>query len=421
LKKASKQKSMKKQPEIQKEVRCRVNEVVLFLLFVLLIISCRESSPGEYTIMSGLFRQTITETGELVAVNASYVSMPRINYVYGYNFKVIGLVEHGTNVHKGDSIIKIDPSSIYKYIIEKEESLENEQATANKLKVQMENTLQDLKAQLKNEQASYDLKKIERDRSFFESENTRRVKELEFLQAEIKLNKVKRNQRLRPIIDSLDYKIQKIKVMQREAELRSARETLKLMLIKSPGDGILQIRNNMRTGQTIRLGDEVYLGSLIASIPDIRRMKALTFANETDISKIRSGMNVIVRLDALPSVPFHGEISEISKICTERDKDNKEKVFKVQVLISESDLRLKPGMTVSCEYVCHEGDKDLFVPNKCIYVKGNHSYIFLKKRGSFQQVEVDRGPSNTYYTVIKGNFKPDQKLELPENILTNFK
>jgi len=123
--------------------------------------------PGEYTVMSGQFRQTITETGELVAVNASYVSMPRINYIYGYNFKIIGLVEHGKNVQKGDSIVKVDPSSIYKYIIEKEESLENELATANKLKVQMENNLQDLKAQLKNEQPAYDLKKLEFEKVLF--------------------------------------------------------------------------------------------------------------------------------------------------------------------------------------------------------------------------------------------------------------
>jgi hypothetical protein len=409
---------MKKQPNIQKGILLRIIQVGLCLLLFLLLTSCRKSSLGEYTVMGGTFRQTITETGELVAVNASYVSMPRINYVYGYNFKIIGLVEHGKNVHMGDSIVKVDPSSIYKYIIEKEESLENELAAANKQIVQMENNLQDLKAQLKNEQAAYDLKKLEVERFSFESENKRRTKELEFQVAEIKLNKVKRNLKIKPPLDTLDFKIQKIRVMQREAELKSAKETLELMLIKSPGDGILQVGTNMRTGQTIRLGDEVYLGSMIASIPDIRRMKVLTFVNETDISKVRPGMNVIVRLDALPSVPFHGEISEISKICTERDE---EKVFKIQVIISESDLRLKPGMTVSCEYICHESDKDLFVPNKCLYTKNKHSYIFLKKRGSIQKAEVEKGPSNTYYTIIKGDFRSGQRIELPEKILTNLK
>jgi HlyD family secretion protein len=412
---------MKKQQNIQRGIITHISQAVICFLLFLLSTSCSKSSLGEYTVMAGSFRQSITETGELVAVNASYISMPRINYIYGYNFKIIGLVEHGKNVHPGDSIVKVDPSSIYKYIIEKEESLENEQATANKLKVQMENNLQDLKAQLKNEQAAYDLKKLELEKSSFESENTRKIKELEFQQAIIKLNRLKRNLKLRPILDSLDFKIQKIRIMQREDELKSARETLKLMLIKSPGAGILQVGINMRTGQTIRVGDEVYLGSMIASIPDLRRMKVLTFINENDIRKVRPGMSVIVRLDALPSVPFHGEISEISKICTERSTENKEKVFKVQVNISESDLRLKPGMTVSCEYICYESDKDLFVPNQCLYTENKHCYIFLKKRGSIQKVQVDKGPSNTFYAIVKGDFRAGQRVELPENILTNLK
>jgi multidrug efflux pump subunit AcrA (membrane-fusion protein) len=386
------------------------------ILLISLSISCRNNSSGEYTVLSGPFRQSVTQTGELVAVNASFITMPRINYIYGYNFKIIGLVEHGKNVHKGDSIVKIDPSSVYKYIIEKEESLENELATANKQKVQMENNLQDLKAQLKNEQAAFDLKKLELERFRFESENKRKIKEYEFQQAEIRLKKIKRSLSIAPALDSLDRRIQKIRVVQRESELKVARETLKQMLIRSPIDGIFQITSNMRTGQTIRLGDEVYLGSMLASIPDIRKMKVLTFVNETDIRKVQTGMKVIVRLDALQSVPFHGKISEISKICTDREK---EKVFKIQVIIDESDPRLKPGMTVSCEYICYENDKDLFVPNKCLYSENKHFYLFLKKRNSSRKVEVDKGPSNTYYTIIKGEIKSGQKLELPEKALIN--
>jgi len=409
---------MKKQLHIQKAILLKVSPIALCLTLLMTSPSCTKNNSGEYTVMKGSFRQTITETGELEAVNASYISMPKISYVYGYSFKIVGLVEHGKNVHRGDSIVKIDPSSIYKYIIEKEESLENELAAANKQKVQKENNMQDLEAQLKNEKAAFDLKKLEVERYSFESEHKRKIKELEFQQAEIKLNTIKRNLMLRPKIDSLDSKIQNIRVIQRESEVKSAKETLKLMLITSPLDGILQIKQNMSTGQTIKLGEEVYLGSLIASIPDISKMKALTFVNETDIRKIYPGMKVIVRLDALPTVAFHGEISEISKICTERDN---EKVFKLQVIILESDIRLKPGMTVSCEYICYESDTDLFVPNKCLSTENGHSYIFLTRRGSIQKVEVEKGASNTNYTIIKGDFRPGQRLELPETILTKVK
>jgi HlyD family secretion protein len=89
-----------------------------------------------------------------------------------------------------------------------------------------------------------------------------------------------------------------------------------------------------------QVGDDVFFGGQIASIPDLTRMKALSHVNETDISKIRTGMKVIVRLDALPAVEFNGIVTFISKICSER---NGKKVFLTEIEITESDIRLKAG------------------------------------------------------------------------------
>ncbi len=120
------------------------------------------------------------------------------------------------------------------------------------------------------------------------------------------------------------------------------------------------LKETGRTGQTIKVGDEVYLGNPVARIPDIRTMKVKGLFLENDISKIKPGLNVIIRLDALPSVPFHGKINKVSRVCIEQDK---KKVFLTEVLISETDLRLKPGMTVSCEYITYEGEDEIYVPN----------------------------------------------------------
>ncbi len=63
-----------------------------------------------------------------------------------------------------------------------------------------------------------------------------------------------------------------------------------------------------------KVGDTPYQGQILASIPDVTWMKVKTYVNESDAKKIYKGMKVIVRLDALPSVPFNGSITEISKI-----------------------------------------------------------------------------------------------------------
>jgi HlyD family secretion protein len=384
---------------------------VLFILTV----SCDNRKERGYKVLKGPFRQSVIETGELEAVNSSTLSMPRINSIYGYNFKIIGLAEHGKNVRKGDPVITVDPSSVQKYIIEKRESLENEIASANKLKAQLFNNMQDLKAQLRNEQSSYDIKKLEFERSAFESEGIRKVIELEFRQADIRLNKLKRNLELRPRLDSLDYRIQQIKVIQKENELKAAQETLKQLVVCSPLDGIFVVEKNYRTGQIIKVGDEVYLGFAVARIPDIRTMKVKGIVMENDISRIKPGLDVIVRLDALPSVTFKGKISKVSPVCI--DQDNK-KVFLTEVLISGSDQRLKPGMTVSCEYIIHDGKDEVYVPNNCILEENKHFYLFVRRRGKIRKTEVKTGPSNNMYTTVSGDLRTGQDLVLPEDILT---
>jgi hypothetical protein len=396
-----------------------ITKFILFLLFISSSLSCNKDTQEVFTVMSGSFRQSLRQTGELVALKASFIPMPDIDWQYGYQFKIIGLAEHGKIVHKSDSIIKLDPASVYKFIIEREDMLENELADAKKQVVQSENNIQDLNAQLKSEQAAYDLKKLEVERSKFDTDVKKRITELEFQQETIKLNKVKRNLDLKPILDDFDRHIQRIKVVQRQNELINAKEALKLFLLRSPLDGIFQVAVNDWTDnpQMWKVGDTPYQGQILASIPDVTWMKVKTYINESDVKRVHKGMKVIVRLDALPSVPFSGSITEISKICVARDK---EKVFNVVVGIDESDLRLKPGMTVNCEYILYESDKNMFVPNRCLLKERGHSYIFLKKGGSVRKVEVQAGASNINHTVITGDVKPGQKL-VPFNDVLNSK
>jgi multidrug efflux pump subunit AcrA (membrane-fusion protein) len=268
-----------------------------------------------------------------------------------------------------------------------------------------------LRALLRSEQATYDLKKLEVERGRFESENKRKIKELEFKQSTIRLNKAKRQLERKPVMDSYDYKIQKIKIIQGESNLADAREVLNRLVIVSPAAGLFQVGQNRFEWppQDLKVGDRVGSGSLIARLPDIMQMKVRTSVNETDISKIRTGMKVLVRLDALPEVPFHGLISDIGRACLSSER-GKENIFKVVVVVEESDLRLKPGMTVSCEYVCFETDESLYVPNSCLLKQAGKSYVFLRKGGSIQKTEVRAGPANSNHTIISGEVGPEQSL-----------
>jgi hypothetical protein len=103
------------------------------------------------------------------------------------------------------------------------------------------------------------------------------------------------------------------------------------------------------------VGDEVWRGNAMASVPDLTWMKVDTQINENDFLRIKVGDKVLVRLDALPEVSFEGWVSNIGLFCHAKDPNKpRHKVFDVEVRIKVSDERLKPGMTVSCEFLPSE-------------------------------------------------------------------
>jgi len=387
----------------------------LLIVCLVLLNSCMPADPGEYQVMKGAFRQSVIETGELQAVNAYSLFLPGISYLYGSTFKIIGLTEHGTTVSAGDTVIVLDPASVQRTVISRQESLENEIAAMNKLKAQLMNNMQDLRAQLTSEMSTYELRRLNFEKSGFESEGMRRVNELEFRQAGIRLERIKRKLEMRPVLDSLDLLIQKIRLAQRESDLSSAIETLDKLTVVCPIGGIFVVENNRRTGQMLKVSDDVNLMYPVALIPDVSAMKVKGAVQELDISRISTGQDVIVRLDALPSVSFTGKVTYIGKVCIETAG---RRVFNTEVLVSESDVRLKPGMTVSCEYITYTGGgDDLFVPTACLHSEAGKSYIFVKRRRGVEKREVVTGLSNNTQTIVTGDIRPGLPLVLPETVI----
>jgi multidrug resistance efflux pump len=254
-------------------------------------------------------------------------------------------------VKAGDSIIQLDPTEIKKYIIDRESDLETQMAALEKLKVDQSNRRSELESNFKSETASLNLRKLELESSRFESDRIRKIKQLEFEQSKINFHKVQGQLDLNKIKERSDLKIQQIKINRLKEEVKNGYDILPKLIIRTPIDGIFQVANNNRTNQMLKVGDEIYSGNNMGNVPALKWMKVNTTISENDFQKIANGQKVIVRLDALPKVEFKGEINYIGKLCRIKEKKSKQKVFDVEVKLIKPDERLKPGMTVSCEYL----------------------------------------------------------------------
>ena len=126
---------------------------------------------------------------------------------------------------------------------------------------------------------------------------------------------------------------------------------LPLLTVRSTVSGVFQRGRNMRTGQPLVLGDMMYCGYSMGNVPELKWMKVNTFINENDFLKLHLGQKVKVRLDATPEITFNGEVAYIGKLCRLKEQNSKQKGFDVEVNMLEPDERMKPGMTVSCEFL----------------------------------------------------------------------
>ncbi|MCC8146934.1 MAG: efflux RND transporter periplasmic adaptor subunit [Bacteroidales bacterium] len=328
----------------------RIYQILLFSLALIMSISfCKKEEVSETGERKKSNKQII-ESGELAAVNSKAFTVERYGR-HWFEMRVIGILEHGTLIQEGDSIIQLDPTDIKKSIIDWESTLETQLANQEKLRVDQEIRRNEMISSIKNEQASFELTKLELEASRFESDRLRRIKELEFDQAKIRMAKEEKKLQLYDIISSCDTKIQEIRVRQFKNQIDNAYSILPRLTIRTPIAGVFQIAHNWRTGALVKLGDNLYPSNVMANVPELRRMKVITYINETDFLDIQLKQKVAVRLDALPDVVFDAEVSYIGKLCHRKDEKSRQKVFDVEIEILEPDERLKPGMTVSCEYL----------------------------------------------------------------------
>lgn len=296
--------------------------------------------------------KTLIETGELAAVTSKAFVMQRLGRRWN-EARIAEIAEHGQAVHAGDVVIELDPSNITRYITDREKELETQRGTLEKLIANQSNAQAQRELAIQSEEAAYELSKLSMQSVRFESERQQRIRELQFRQATLNLERARRNREYNAIINENDLKIQEIRVNLIEKDIERAYELLPQLKLTTPINGIFQIERKRRwQPELFTVGDDVNQGTTLARVPDLSWMKVNTFIHENDFLRVHPGQKVIVRLDALPGTEFPGEVTTIGRLCHPRDWDKPQvKVFDVEVKLLVSDERLKPGMTVSCEYI----------------------------------------------------------------------
>jgi HlyD family secretion protein len=152
----------------------------------------------------------------------------------------------------------------------------------------------------------------------------------------------------------------KAQVEQTKAALKVAETNLRYTTIRSPVSGTV-ISRNVDVGQTVAAS--LQAPTLFTIAKNLSEMQVDSNVSEADIGHIAVGQEAIFTVDAYPERIFRGKVSEIrnAPIIVQNVV-----TYDVVILVSNKDLKLKPGMTANVSIMIAHSEGALKIANAAL-------------------------------------------------------
>ena len=395
----------------------KLSKIGLCLLLAVFLFACKDKNTNQIPtrkVVKGTFFIDLHEEGELEAVNAISISSPSINYRFAFNMKITYIVKDGAEVNAGDTLIIFDPSDVNKAIMDAQSKLEISGAELEKMIAQQESDLDELRSNYEVTRISHEISKINFDRAEYDSEMARKQIQLNLEKAEIALQQAKEQIDNRIKINTEEIKQKKLTISQDQKMLNDANDALRQLTVVTPSPGIAIIARNWSSGNKFQVGEQVWTGMPLITLPDLSLLKANVKINEVDIAKITKGLEVEIKPDAFSEKKFTGVVKEVANLAVNKQGSTKIKVFPVSVYLNETDKNLLPGLTVSCRIIIDKLDDVLYVPIDAINTEVGINFVYKKTGTGFKKVEVETGRSNSDYTIIVNGLDEGDEVALTD-------
>jgi HlyD family secretion protein len=213
------------------------------------------------------------------------------------------------------------------------------------------------------------------------------------------------------------------RIQEAAARLELAKQQLARCEVRADVPGIVVYRDVFFGSEQRKpqVGDQVWANQPLIILPDISRMVVETKVRETDIHKVERNQKVTVRVEAYPDLRLTGAVTLVGTLAQEEKERRGAKFFSVQVLVNESEPRLRPGMTARVEIQVEERARALFVPLEAVFEREGRTVVYLDGRRPRPR-EVVLGPSNADFVVVEKGLSRGDRVLLrdPEAALPDF-
>jgi multidrug efflux pump subunit AcrA (membrane-fusion protein) len=392
-----------------------VSAGIIILIIIVYFLFFRDSNVQQVWVKAkkGVFQIEVVTTGELIAQNSDKIMGPiGLNNLRGFNdVKILDIIPDGTVVKEGDFVASLDPTELLNRVKDEETNLEKSNQTLLSTKLDTSEQLSNARDDLINLKYSIQERELALKQSDYETEETKRKIKMDLEKAERDLQQAEKNYKLKLLKSKANMSVVNGQYDQAKRKLEQLQDLLKGFTILAPRAGMVIYHKNW---QGIKQGKNSTFSpweNVVAEFPDLSKMISKTYVNEIDISKVKTGQNVRISIDAFPEKQFTGKVISAANIG-EQPQNSNAKVFEVQIIINESDSVLRPAMTTKNTILTAMIDSVIFVPIEAVFGNDSLSFVYKKARSKVVKQQVIGGQSNENEIIIKAGLLEDDEVML---------
>ncbi|MFN7120328.1 MAG: efflux RND transporter periplasmic adaptor subunit [Saprospiraceae bacterium] len=353
----------------------------------------KESVQLTTRVKKGDFKVKVTATGELQAKRSEKIKGPQGMRTVGiWQTNITDMVAEGTVVKAGEYVATLDRTELTNRMRDAQTEIDKILTQLEQAKIDTAIEMRGLRDQLVNLQFQKKEKDLQLEQAKYEPQSV-------IQQAKLDLERTERDyqqllQKLQLTKEKSQAKISEINTSLRLNQDKFSRlsELAGQFTVMAPKDGMV-IYARSWDGSKITPGAQISAWEpTVAELPDLTEMISKTYVNEVDISKVRKGQDVKIKIDAFPDRSYTGKVIQVANIG-EQLKDYDAKVFEVIIQVNEADSIMRPAMTTGNEIVTYVHKNVLSIPIEALQ-SDSVSYVYKKVDGKVVKQEIISGDSN---------------------------
>jgi membrane fusion protein (multidrug efflux system) len=149
-------------------------------------------------------------------------------------------------------------------------------------------------------------------------------------------------------------------------------------------DGVV-VKKHIDPGEVVTSAQMMKVAPIV-SIAEVGRVKVLIGINEKDISRVKNGLTVEVRVDAWPERVFTGKVTAVAPIVNPMSRTSE-----VEVLIDNRDGALKPGMFARVGIIVATRENAMLIPFDAVIQSESGKNVYIVEGGKALRKDIKTG------------------------------